>query len=292
MVVRTRSSRTSSRLLSFHLINLRAHVPPSRSAWLLAFAFPLMLPAQGLVCDPLGNVAIFSNYDGGALTINVDENIPDLRIGVVSYEFSRITLTGPYVSNVTAIWYAGFNADNDHCALGSVLMTTISGAPAGTDSIMLYPPATWPNANGNGSIICNYSCDISTNQGGCNTADQIAHFFLTHWGGSLLFHFTQYGCWGNGFAISGGGNCCANPLATSMEEANDTTPLNVDLIGDVLEVLGEGPFHVIDGSGRTVIDAHARAGAVTEISVRDLPAGIYCIRPQNARSSTRFALLR
>lgn len=51
--------------------------------------FLLILPwaahAQGMTCDPQGNVAIFSNYDGGALTISVDQNIPDLKIGVVSY---------------------------------------------------------------------------------------------------------------------------------------------------------------------------------------------------------------
>ncbi|MFN8714144.1 MAG: hypothetical protein ACK5Z2_14950 [Bacteroidota bacterium] len=51
------------------------------------------LQAQS-VCDSTGNLIIYSNYDGGALQINVDVNIPNLRIGVVSYEFCRISIVG------------------------------------------------------------------------------------------------------------------------------------------------------------------------------------------------------
>jgi hypothetical protein len=264
-----------------------------RPFFLIMVSLPVLLSAQGVICDPQGNVAIFSNYDGGALTINVDQNIPDLHIGVVSYEFSRITLTGPYVSNVTAIWYAGYDADNDHCSLGgTTLSTTIVGAPAGTDSIMLYPPATWPNANGNGNIICNYSCDISTYQGGCNTADQIAHWFLTQWGGTLLFHFTQYGCWGNGYSISDGGNCCANPLATSIQEPEGPPLFSARVCGDLLLVTGEGPFAIADGAGRILASANSRNGAAVELDLRDLPAGLYCVRSNDARLAQRFAIMR
>lgn len=71
------------------------------------FPLPLMLASaaicQGTFCDPQGNVAIFSNYDGGALTINVDQDIPDLHIGIVSYEFAVIHITGPFVSEVVEV---------------------------------------------------------------------------------------------------------------------------------------------------------------------------------------------
>ncbi|MEY3153196.1 MAG: hypothetical protein RLZZ333_1793, partial [Bacteroidota bacterium] len=36
----------------------------------------------GNFCNPNGNLFVFSNYDGGILTINVDQNIPNLKIGM------------------------------------------------------------------------------------------------------------------------------------------------------------------------------------------------------------------
>ena len=264
-----------------------------RTATLLAVLVSLpLVPRAQTFCDPGGNVAIFSNYDGGALTINVDQNIPDLRIGIVSYEFSRITIVGAYASNVTAVWYVGYDADNDHCSIGSVLQTTISGAPPGTDEILLYPPATYSNPNGYGSIICNYSCDVSTSQGGCNTADQIAHYFLTQWGGSLLFHFTQYGCWGNGYNISGGGNCCEDPLATQVtEQGSPTGMLTTTLIGDRLDVRGEGPFEVIDASGRAMLTAPTPNGSAV-IDVGALPTGSYVVRSVTTNAIARFVIAK
>lgn len=252
-------------------------------------AFATVGAAQGIFCEPTGNVAIFSNYDGGNLVINVDQNIPDLYIGIVSYEFSRITITGPYAGNVDAVWYVGYNASNDHCSLGSALFTTISGVPASVDSILLYPPATYANPNGYGSIICNYSCDISTSQGGCNTADQIAHYFLTQWGGTLLFHFTQYGCWGNGYNISGGGNCCANPLATSIAE--DNTHAEPLLLGDRLILGPGGNCEVIDAAGRVMLAVPASA-TQRSIDVGLLPTGTYSVRDRSRSGAWRFAIFR
>ena len=49
------------------------------------------------LCNTNGNVVIFSNYDGGTLNINVDVNIPNLKIGIVSYEAVEINLSGTYV---------------------------------------------------------------------------------------------------------------------------------------------------------------------------------------------------
>jgi hypothetical protein len=236
-------------------------------------------------------VVIYSNYDGGALTINVDQNIPDLKIGVVSYEYSRITVVGAYAGNVTAVWWAGYNGSNNHCALPMPWTTSISGAPAGTDSIMLYPPATWSNPNGYGSIICNYSCDANTNQGGCNTPDQIAAFFLGQWGGAMLFHFTQYGCWGNGYNISAGGNCCINPLATAVagpEQALETFALSTD---EQLLVNTAGPCDVVDAQGRVVIGISE--GAIPrKVSLGDLRNGCYLVRDRATGRGWQFVLAR
>lgn len=158
-------------------------------------------------CNTSGNVIIYANYDGGALTISIDEDIPDLHIGVCSYEDCAITITGPYASNVTEVLYAGFQGGNDHCNLG--LTSTTIAAPAGVTTETLFAPAgVLADNNGNSSIICAYSCQTGS-QGGCNTAEQVVAYFLNEFGGSLYYYYTQYGCWASGgYAISNGGNCC------------------------------------------------------------------------------------
>src|SRR5262245_13069015 len=130
------------------------------------------------ICNPSGNVVLFSNYDGGVLNINVDMNTPNLKIGVVSYEMVTINLTGPFVTNVTAVQFAGYTTTTHHHCSNSPAFTSITGAPAGTDTIVFMPPSPLFNSHGYSIIICNTSCDTSTSQGGCNTADQVAAYFL------------------------------------------------------------------------------------------------------------------
>lgn len=158
-------------------------------------------------CYPGGNVIIYSNYDGGYLNIDVDENIPDLKIGITTYEKCAVTIGGQYAGNVTEVIYAGYNGDNDHCN-PTLPTTSISGVPDSITTILLYPPVTWPNSNGYYYIICNFDCDSSSNQGGCNTPDQVVHYYLTQFGGLLYYHYTQYGCWSGTHHVSAGGNCC------------------------------------------------------------------------------------
>lgn len=156
-----------------------------------------------------GNLVVFANYDGGVLNINVDQNIPNLKIGVCTYEPVTINLSGPFVANVTEVRYAGYvSTNNFHCA-NSPATTTIAGAPGGAaTSVNFLPPSTLSNPNGYSSIVCAYSCDISSSQGGCNTADQIVDYFETTTGGSLYSYYTQYGCWSTTpYNVSAGGNC-------------------------------------------------------------------------------------
>ncbi len=177
----------------------------------LSFIFLVPTSAQSQFCYPNGNVVIYSNYDGGVLNINVDQNIPNLRIGIVTYEATTINITGTFVGNVDSVMYVGYDANNNHCT-NSPATTTVTGVPAGIVKLYKNNPfqtSTLSNPNGYGFIICNYKCDSAGNNGGCNSADQIAHYFITQFGGSLYFHFTQYGCWANlGYTISSGGNCC------------------------------------------------------------------------------------
>lgn len=141
-----------------------------------------------------GNLFIFSNYDGGSLTINVDVNIANIKIGIVSYEPMAITITGPFAANVTSVVWAGYSSG-----------TSITGA---TGTINVAPAATLSNSCGNASIICNYSCLVS-GCGGCNSPDQVVHYFnnSVFSGSTFNFHRTQYGVWGGTQNLSTGTNC-------------------------------------------------------------------------------------
>lgn len=195
---------------------------------LLLLFTPLFLNAQ--FCDPNANVVIYSNYDGGVININIDEDIPNLKIGIVSYRAVDINFTGTYLSNVTDVIYAGFNSNSTSgsCPATAGGTTSINNAPVGANTSILTSPS-----GPNGNIICSYNCN-ETNTGGCNTSMDVQSFFLGEFNESTLyFHETQYGCWQNTtYDISSGGNCCP-PAA----------PLTADLIVDDVNC-----FEACDGS--------------------------------------------
>jgi len=174
------------------------------------------------VCNPAGNVIIYSNYDGSGntagtrLNINVDANIPNLKIGICSYERVTVNISGAFVGNVTGVIYAGMDSRNNHC--GSAAATVITGVPIGIISYYIAPAATLPDPNGNPSIICGTTC-TSGPTGGCNTSGQLVHYFVTTFGAGSVFRFheTQYGCWaGTTKNVSSGGNCCITPLPVEL----------------------------------------------------------------------------
>lgn len=168
------------------------------------------------ICNPNGNLIIFSNYDGGDLNINVDVNIPNLKIGIISYESIDVTFSGAFVGNIVAVEWAGYDAGNANCT-PAVTTTTISGVSPGIVTQSLYPPATYSDPDGYGSIICAYQCGAG-NQGGCNTAVQIVDYFLSTLGGTLYFHYLQYNCWSGTQNISTGGNCCDQLAAAPVAD--------------------------------------------------------------------------
>lgn len=176
------------------------------------------------VCNASGNLMLFTNYDGGTLTINVDQNIPNLKIGICSYEGISVHLTGAFVNNVTAIRYAGFNGTGTSCGSGAI-NTNFSGVPGSVvTSSVFAPPSPLANSNGYGSIICGYSCNNTTSQGGCNTVDQVEAYFLSYFSGSSLYaHKVQYGCWTGTQSVSIGGNCCPQaPVYAGTIAASET----------------------------------------------------------------------
>ncbi|MDQ3110908.1 MAG: T9SS type A sorting domain-containing protein [Bacteroidota bacterium] len=235
------------------------------------------------ICNANGNVIIYSNYDGGELTIDVDQNIPNIKIGIVSYEFARITITGTYAGNVTEVRWAGYNGSNNHCNLPMPYTTSITGVPNNVDTMILYPPVSYSNPNGYNSIICNYSCSSTTNQGGCNTPDQLAYYFLNAFGGILYYHHTQYGCWTGTNVVSAGGNCCIVPIGTGVTENNaaqnnlPVTPNPSD--GNFLVALpvgiSTGEIKIYTTTGEEILAM--KMNSSVNISLEGEAAGIYFI---------------
>lgn len=207
---------------------------------LLFFSIALFyLPAfKAQVCNAAGNVVIFSNYDGsretnaGRLNIVADANIANLKIGICSYERVTVNITGPFVGNITAVRYAGFNAiGNCNCYWpstppGCAVTTTITGVPVGLITYCVYPAAPYNDPNGWPNILCAYQC-AGGNQGGCNTPAQVVSYFMGVFGGTFRSHTTQYNCWaGATHSISTAGNCCLTVLPVELSSFEATQKNN------------------------------------------------------------------
>jgi type IX secretion system substrate protein len=246
------------------------------------------------ICNPSGNLIIFSNYDGGILNIDVDANIPNLKIGVVSYEGTKVNIIGAFAANVTAVAYAGYNGSNVHC--GSSINTTITGAPGGaTTNISIYPPTSLSNPNGSAHMVCAYSCSTTTNQGGCNTVDQVEDYFLDYFPGSVLYaHKVQYGCWSGNQLVSAGGTCCALTTGIDSKELTGfslfpnpaTNELNISFEGS----MNNGSVKIMNPAGQLVKEDNNVSGSTAKINVSDISAGIYFVEINNSGTifRTRF----
>ena len=186
----------------------------------IIFSFFSSLLFGQITCNTSGNLVIYSNYDGGILTINVDQNIPNLKVGICTYEPIQVSFTGAFVGNITQVIYAGFNSiqNNNNCSQGNFI-TSVTGVPTGIISILTNPQVGYTPTHGNGSgtwgggmIGVSGQCDTLTDAGGVNTPDEVVYYFQQATGGQLLFHKTQYACWLNETVnITAGGNCCILP---------------------------------------------------------------------------------
>ena len=192
--------------------------------------FSTFINAQ-IICGENGNLIIYSNYDGGIVTINVDANIPDLKIGICTYEPVQVTITGPFAGNVTQVIYAGFASTqaNNNCGIGD-FPTTITGVNPAITEINVYPPAGYDNPNGHPNIVGVSGACISTQYaGGGNTPDQVVYYFLQETGGTFYAHYTQYACWLNQtYNVSAGGNCCIVPESSCVPpQVNAGTDIDI-----------------------------------------------------------------
>lgn len=185
------------------------------------------------ICNEGGSILLYSNYDGGTLNINIDENIPDIRIGLCSYESITVNITGTYADNVSSVVYAGYDDDGT---------TSVSGVDAAIVDIRLYPAVTMDDPDGYGFMICAYDCDTDFVPGGCNTVDQLTDYFLEEWpDADLRFSQLQYGTWGGStFTMSSGGNCCLG--------AETSCFIDIELGKDAIICAGESETLVAMGA--------------------------------------------
>jgi hypothetical protein len=206
---------------------MKINFPPIRRL-LSALALTLFLSpsTNAQLCNGAGNVVVFSNYDGSGTTagtrlnINVDANIPNLKIGISSYERVTVNIAGTFVGNVTAVRWAGFGANNNHCS--GTGATVITGVPAGIITYVTNPPSTVSDPQGNGQIIGGYACTAPNgtgNGGGSASMYQIVNYFLSAFGpgSTLRSAFSQYGCWAGAtrnLSAAASGNCC--PLSVIL----------------------------------------------------------------------------
>lgn len=239
---------------------------------------------------------VFTNYSGGNLNIDVDVNIPDLKIGVVSYEGTAITISGTFAGNVTSVAYAGFNNTNLSC--GGSISTSISGAGSATTNIAFAPTATLSNSFGYGSIICGYSCSTTTNQGGCNTVDQIENYFLNYFPGCQLYaNKVQYDCWTGNQSLSAGGTCCA--LATRLTSGVSQKKLSIfpnpaaaNLTIAFNTFVSNGTVRVFSAAGELVKQESNISGTDHSVNVSGLSAGIYFIETNDGEEISHLRFIK
>lgn len=258
-------------------------------SFLIAFTF---ISKAQTFCNNTGNVIIYSNYDGGNLKINVDQNIPNIKIGICTYEAISVEVSGTYSANVTEIRYVGYNANNNNCGLG-VTSTTIVAATTTSTSINFAPTATYNNSNGYTSIICNWSCNNTSSQGGCNTPDQIVDYFMTQFGGTFYYHKTQYNCYtsNNIQNVSTGGNCCIQPpITTGLQKNNQTSnKISPNPATNQLNIAFNNPSveHTItlfDQLGQKINSIKSLQNT-EKINVKDLERGMYFILIEEGANS-------
>lgn len=232
-------------------------------------------------CNTSGNIVLFTNYDGGVLNINVNANIPNLKIGVVSYEAVQINLSGTFVGNVTEVRYAGYNSGNNNCGSSSISTTSINGVGSTIPTSISFAPASpLSNSNGYGSIICGYSCSTTSSQGGCNTVDQIEAYWLAQFSGSSIYsHKVQYGCWaGTTQNVSSGGTCCAtvitNPIVGTTQQQNPSCSGQCNGTASVSATGGTAPYTFAWSNGQTTSSLSNLCAGTYSVTITGAGSGV------------------
>lgn len=151
-----------------------------------------LLCSLGNHCEaPASNLVVIGNYQGGTFTIDVDEHLPNLGIGLVSYDAMQVTITGTYANDVVQVVHAGYEPG-----------TTVTGIPASAFVDLRLPRAS-PDA-GPADVIVD---DIPGHAAGPTASEIVAFFQAALGGGTLAFHECQYNAYAGSMLVSQGGTC-------------------------------------------------------------------------------------
>lgn len=232
----------------------------------ILLAFLLVGKSYSQICNAGGNLVIYSNYDGGIININCDVNIPNLKIGICTYEAAEIHIIGTFSNNVTGVIYAGYDGGNDNCTLG-VTSTSIVGSS--TQTINLQPNVGYSPVHGNGwpQMVGCYQCDTTTSSGGVCSPDEVVYYFMNQFPGSVLrSHHTQYGCWlPTTFNLSAGGNCCIMPATSVSSCTAPPAPTNITSVANQNICAGSTTTLAVNSS--TTVNWFASSTSTTVIGV-------------------------
>lgn len=141
-----------------------------------------------------GNIFLFSNYEGGTYTLVVDQNLPNIQIGIVAYEPSHVTVTGPYASNVSVVRLVSYKSSE----------STVEGVASSKVQIVSPEAVTHKQPYGGSRIICATGQRfLSWPGGGCNSTTQVEEYFMAKFGEvSVLSHVSRYGVFSGSIPLS------------------------------------------------------------------------------------------
>ena len=146
-------------------------------------------------CPTAQNIVVYGNLQGGTYGIAVDQNLPGLAICIVSSDNVNITLSGPYLSNVVAVYYAG-NAEPSGVVVTGIDATKVFAAR--------LPSATVDAGITNAVITCEDPPDAGF---ACNPAAQVNAFFGETLGGNVVFNRCQEAPFTGTLKVSDQGSC-------------------------------------------------------------------------------------
>lgn len=136
------------------------------------------------------NIIVYGDYEGGNFAINVDQDLPDLAIGLVSYRPMKVTIAGAYAGNVVAVYHAGYQKGS-----------TVTGVPERLFTDTYMPEATVDAGFGNSKIV------LEEPHGG-NPPAQVNAFFIDRFGGGTVkFNECRRGHDNTTMLVSAGGTC-------------------------------------------------------------------------------------
>ncbi|WP_245767143.1 hypothetical protein [Stigmatella erecta] len=170
-----------------------------------------------VVSATAGTVFLFSNYEGGTYNLVVDQNLPNIQIGIATFKPSNITLSGSFVGNVSAVRVVGYYANQ----------STVQGVDASKVKLVSSPEPVshkQPYADNTRLVYSTGDRVLSWMSKGSNSMTQVEEYFMSKFGEvSVLSHMSRYAAFS--------GNIPFSAARLNMVVVRDT--VNLDLAAAV-----------------------------------------------------------